>query len=423
MHTLKLFSIYGKNLRSKISMIIGTLVFLLFFTFLPSFAATVTYDYDALNRLQTVNYGNGFRETYTYDGTGNRISLTRADVVPPTVGINSDHIFLSSSGNATLTGTAGDLGDGVQSLEISLDGGLTWHTAMTTDNWATWFYTWATHTGSFTILLRVTDGTNTHTQSFYIIIAPDPLPHNPDLLFRNPVTGENVAYYMNGVNIIGGVYLPTIDPAWVLAGIADLNGDGKPDLLWRNPSTGENVAYYMNGVNIISGVNLPTIDPAWTLAGTADLNDDGKPDLLWRNPVTGENVVYYMNGVTILSGVYLPTIDPAWTLAGTADLNDDGKPDLLWRNPVTGENVVYYMNGVTILSGAYLPTIDPARRLVGTGDFNGDNKPDFLFRNPVTGENAVYYMNGVNIIGGVYLSPVDPAWDLVGTGDFNGDGN
>ena len=40
----------------------------------------------------------------------------------------------------------------------------------------------------------------------------------------------------------------------------------------------------MDGVTILSGVYLPTVDPAWTLAGTADLNTDGKPDLLWRNP-------------------------------------------------------------------------------------------------------------------------------------------
>jgi hypothetical protein len=47
----------------------------------------------------------------------------------------------------------------------------------------------------------------------------------------------------------------------------DLNNDGKPDLLWRNPVTGVNVVYYMDGVTILSGVYLPTIGPEWTLAG------------------------------------------------------------------------------------------------------------------------------------------------------------
>jgi hypothetical protein len=236
----------------------------------------------------------------------------------------------------------------------------------------------------------------------------------PDLFWRNPTTGENVVYYMDGVNILGGVYLQAIDPAWILAGIADLNADGKPDLLWRNPVTGENVVYYMDGVTIQSGVYLPTIDPVWTLSGTADLNGDGKPDLLWRNPATGENVVYYMDGASILSGAYLPTIDSSWTLSGTADLNADGKPDLLWRNPVTGENVIYYMDGTTIVSGVYLPAIDPAWTLAGTADLNADGKPDLLWRNPVTGENVVYYMNGIIILSGTYLPTIDPAWTLAG---------
>jgi YD repeat-containing protein len=194
----------------------------------------------------------------------------------------------------------------------------------------------------------------------------------------------------------------------------DFNADGKSDLLWRNPTTGENVVYYMNGATILSGAYLPTIDSAWTLAGTADLNADGKPDLLWRNPTTGQNVVYYMNGITIQSGAYLPTIDSAWTLAGAADFNADLQPDLLWRNPTTGQNVIYYMNGITIQSGAYLQTVDPAWTLAGTADLNADGKPDLIWRNPATGENVVYYMNGITIQSSYQLFTVPGPWVLSG---------
>jgi hypothetical protein len=69
------------------------------------------------------------------------------------------------------------------------------------------------------------------------------------------------------VTVLSGVSLPTVDPTWILAGTADLNNDGKPDLLWRNPVTGENVVYYMDGITILSGAYLPTIDPSWTLVG------------------------------------------------------------------------------------------------------------------------------------------------------------
>ncbi len=35
-------------------------------------AQTITYTYDALGRVVTVNYGNGVTVTYTYDKAGNR---------------------------------------------------------------------------------------------------------------------------------------------------------------------------------------------------------------------------------------------------------------------------------------------------------------------------------------------------------------
>ena len=43
-----------------------TVVLLIFFTNTVSFGATITYQYDALNCLRAVDYGNGFTETCTY---------------------------------------------------------------------------------------------------------------------------------------------------------------------------------------------------------------------------------------------------------------------------------------------------------------------------------------------------------------------
>ena len=41
-----------------------------------SFGATATCTYDSLNRITKVDYGNGNIEEYTYDGVGNRLTLT-----------------------------------------------------------------------------------------------------------------------------------------------------------------------------------------------------------------------------------------------------------------------------------------------------------------------------------------------------------
>ena len=42
--------------------------------------------------------------------------------------------------------------------------------------------------------------------------------------------------------------LETVTLDWKMSGIGDFNKDGNPDILWRNPSTGENLVWYMEGV-------------------------------------------------------------------------------------------------------------------------------------------------------------------------------
>ena len=245
---------------------------------------------------------------------------------------------------------------------------------------------------------------------------------NADILWRQPSTGENVVWYMNGVNITSSASLPTVPAPWQIEGVGDFNNDGNPDILWRQASTGENVVWYMNGVNITSSASLPTVPPPWQIEGVADFNNDGKPDILWRQPSTGENVVWYMNGVNITSSASLPTVPPPWQIEGVADFNNDGKPDILWRQPSTGENVVWYMNGVNITSSASLPTVPPPWQIEGVADFNNDGKPDILWRQASTGENVVWYMNGVNITSSASLGTVPPPWQIEGVADFNNDG-
>jgi YD repeat-containing protein len=62
-----------------------TVIALLFASVMTSYAETTTYTYDELNRLIQVIYEDGKGVIYTYDASGNRITLTQSvDTEPPT---------------------------------------------------------------------------------------------------------------------------------------------------------------------------------------------------------------------------------------------------------------------------------------------------------------------------------------------------
>src|SRR5947208_8101114 len=125
---------------------------------------------------------------------------------------------------------------------------------------------------------------------------------------------------MNGIAIKASEgYLRTVaDQSWKVAGVGDLNGDGKADIVWRNSSTGENYLYPMDGTTIRSseGYFRTVADQSWLITSVGDYDGDGKADLLWRNSDTGENYVYPMDGLTIkpTEGNIRSVVDPNWTV-------------------------------------------------------------------------------------------------------------
>jgi YD repeat-containing protein len=85
--------------------------------FLVLFAATVeavTFNYDSLNRLTNVDYGNGSAISYTYDAAGNRLTYSGAvanDTIAPNISITnptSGWSFTNTSATINLSGTASD---------------------------------------------------------------------------------------------------------------------------------------------------------------------------------------------------------------------------------------------------------------------------------------------------------------------------
>ena len=238
-----------------------------------------------------------------------------------------------------------------------------------------------------------------------------------DLVWLNSATGETVGWVMNGT-APGVTTSLLVDPEWRTIQIGDFNGDGRVDLLWSRPRTGETADWLMNGTTA-SSYALLYADPNWSVTQTADLNGDGAADLIWYNSATGETVAWLMNGTTAFSSASLLT-NSAWRVTQTGDFNGDGKDDLLWTNAATGETVLWLMDGTRFSTFKSLYT-DPNWRVTQTADLNGDGKTDLIWYNAASGETAVWLMNGSSVISFASLL-VDPNWKVTQTGDFNGDG-
>ena len=253
-----------------------------------------------------------------------------------------------------------------------------------------------------------------------------------DVLVRH-TSGRWYYYAMNGRNPIrgtsGGARLNS-DSSWRLAGIGDFNGDGRDDVLVRHTS-GRWYYYAMNGRNPIraaSGGARLNSDSSWRLAGIGDLNGDGRDDVLVRH-TSGRWYYYAMNGrnpIRAASGRARLNSDSSWRLAGIGDLNGDGRDDVLVRH-TSGRWYYYAMNGrnpIRAASGRARLNSDSSWRLAGIGDLNGDGRDDVLVRH-TSGRWYYYAMNGRNPIraasGGARLNS-DSSWRLAGIGDLNGDG-
>jgi len=84
------------------------------------------------------------------------------------------------AGGAELAGLAFAGDRGVRTVEVSLDGGHTWHTATIVANpsphhlsWVLWRLPWQPTPGTYTLLVRATDGTGTRQTSAHASPLPD----------------------------------------------------------------------------------------------------------------------------------------------------------------------------------------------------------------------------------------------------------
>jgi hypothetical protein len=186
-----------------------------------------------------------------------------------------------------------------------------------------------------------------------------------DVVWRHP-SGPVAVWYLQGANVIGaelvvmgGSPASQPDPSWEIRGVGDLNGDGRSDLIWQHAVTGHLGAWLLNGATVTSAdfLSVPFVgDTSWVLAGSADVTGDGKADLVWQHRGNGGLYVWVMNGLQVVHWSPLSingVSDLTWEIRGVGDTNRDGFADLLWYHTATGTVGVWHLNGFTVV-GAHL---------------------------------------------------------------------
>ena len=202
--------------------------------------------------------------------------------------------------------------------------------------------------------------------------------------------------------------------------LSDLNRDGKLDMLVVSGDS-VNVRLGFGDGKFQSPLNYP-IETAWVVAGVADFNGDGVPDVAVNQRVLGTGIILFGNGDgTFRNG---PSLPAGFDALVVGDFNGDGKQDLAAAVP----------SSVGIMLGNGDGTFQPIarlrtgqNRLLLAADFNADGRVDLAGVGATSAGDTVvsiYLGNGDGT-----LQPAQNSWVRGGVypggmvaADFNRDG-
>ncbi len=181
----------------------------------------------------------------------------------------------------------------------------------------------------------------------------------PDVFYRNTVTGQNALELLQVNQHLGYKELLQTSLDWYPEAFGDINADGWADVVWRNESSGKRTAHLLEDAAYKQSLDMFTVDNlAWKAVGSADFDKDGIDDLVARNASTGQNAIVLLqsDGQIKSNGIhYYSTVNiEDYGIVGVADVNADGWPDIIWFSPTTRQVYVEYMNGMNRSSIAYI---------------------------------------------------------------------
>ncbi|TDH62416.1 hypothetical protein E2C06_11115 [Dankookia rubra] len=210
-----------------------------------------------------------------------------------------------------------------------------------------------------------------------------------------------------------------IDPGWSVAATGDFDGNGRADLLWHMPD-GTAAIWLLNdsGTGYGSGGTIyrPAAGQAFDIAGVGDLNGDGRSDILFSRveSFAGHDYrtvsLWQMDGLGGAGGGAIAAVDASWSVAGIGDFDGDGRSDILWRD-ADSSIAIWRMDGTSFLGGGTVSTPGTDWVVAGVGDFDGDGRSDILFQDG-SGNVAGWRMDGTTVLEGRTVTAMSRAGGL-----------
>ncbi|MBI4875290.1 MAG: VCBS repeat-containing protein, partial [Acidobacteria bacterium] len=193
---------------------------------------------------------------------------------------------------------------------------------------------------------------------------------------------------------------------WKLAGIADMDKNGKPDMIWQNTGS-RRLRYWLmggaRGETILASVDAQGPDrPGWTVRTAVDMDANGHADMAWQADSDHQVLVAFMggpDGTQFLSSSWMSTgAMEEWSVAALADMDANGKFDMIWQHDATRILACWFLQGPkgdTFLDFAWLSTgAMEDWSVAALVDLDTDGKADLVWQNDQTRNLAVWYLQG-----------------------------
>ncbi|MBV9489517.1 MAG: VCBS repeat-containing protein [Verrucomicrobia bacterium] len=244
-----------------------------------------------------------------------------------------------------------------------------------------------------------------------------------DLLWQNGSTGQVGVWLMNGSTIRDTQVLGTVAANWRIAGIADLNRDGKADVIWRDINGGGLFAvWYMNGASVAATQEF-YLPADGDVAFFADLDGDGNPDAVQWSSSTGQLNLARNDGRLNFTTAYSTQVTTDWVLVGLADVTGTGMPSLVWRNRNSSAVVLWTLQNLRPLQMISVSTPSLAWRLRGIVRLSGSPADSFVWHNASTGAVAFWSFMTYTSVQPTNLANAGYPWEIYGSMDFDGSGS